>query len=101
MSKQQIERKERYKIDEQTGEILGNHFVTIPEDEDIIDRLNYLEEQLKKENQQVKLQVRDEIVEKIRERLKKANFEIMSPIVYSYTDNFLYQVKKGESNVKD
>ena len=56
---------------------------------------------MKKENQQVKLQVRDEVVEKIRERLKEANLEIMSPIVYSYTDNFLYQVKKGESDVKD
>ena len=37
--------KERYEIDEQTGEILDNHFVLTPED--IVDRLNYLEEQLK------------------------------------------------------
>ena len=36
--------KERYEIDEQTGEILDNHFVMTPED--IVDRLNYLEEQL-------------------------------------------------------
>ena len=43
-------------------------------------------------------QVREEVVEEIRERLKKANFEIMSPIdLYSYTDNFLYQVEKGET----
>ena len=35
----------RYEIDEQTGEILDNHFVLKPED--IVDRLNYLEEQLK------------------------------------------------------
>lgn len=35
----------RYEIDEQTGEILDNHFVLTPED--IVDRLNYLEEQLK------------------------------------------------------
>ena len=39
------ENKERYKIDEQTGEILDNHFVLTPED--IVDRLNYLEKQLK------------------------------------------------------
>ena len=37
--------KERYEIDEQTGEILDNHIVMTPED--IVDRLNYLEEQLK------------------------------------------------------
>jgi hypothetical protein len=37
--------KERYKIDEQKCEILDNHFVLTPED--IVDRLNYLEEQLK------------------------------------------------------
>ena len=37
--------KERYKIDAQTGEILDTHFVMTPED--IVDRLNYLEEQLK------------------------------------------------------
>lgn len=37
--------KERYEIDEQTGEILDNHFVLTSED--IVDRLNYLEEQLK------------------------------------------------------
>lgn len=36
--------KERYEIDEQTGEILDNHFVITPED--VVDRLNYLEEQL-------------------------------------------------------
>ena len=36
--------KEIYEIDEQTGEILDNHFVLTPED--IVDRLNYLEEQL-------------------------------------------------------
>ena len=41
-------------------------------------------------------QVRKEVVEDIKERLKKANLEIMSPTdLYSYTDNFLYQVKKG------
>ena len=46
----------------------------------------------------LKQQVREEVVEEIRERLKKANFEIMSPIdLYSYTDNFLYQVEKGET----
>ena len=40
-------------------------------------------------------QVRNEVVEDIKERLKKANLEIMSPIdLYSYTDNFLYQVEK-------
>ena len=40
-------------------------------------------------------QVRKEVVEGIKERLKKANLEIMSPIdLYSYTDNFLYQVEK-------
>lgn len=40
-------------------------------------------------------QVRKEVVEDIKERLKKANLEIMSPIdLYSYTDNFLYQVEK-------
>ena len=40
-------------------------------------------------------QVRKEVVEEIKERLKKANLEIMSPIdLYSYTDNFLYQVMK-------
>ena len=43
-------------------------------------------------------QVRKEVVEGIKERLKKANLEIMSPIdLYSYTDNFLYQVEKGET----
>ena len=48
--------------------------------------------------QSLKQQVREEVVEEIRERLKKANFEIMSPIdLYSYTDNFLYQVEKGET----
>lgn len=48
--------------------------------------------------QALKQQVREEVVEEIRERLKKANFEIMSPIdLYSYTDNFLYQVEKGET----
>ena len=42
-------------------------------------------------------QVRKEVVEEIKERLKKANLEIMSPIdLYSYTDNFLYQVEKVE-----
>ena len=46
----------------------------------------------------LKQQVREDVVEEIRERLKKANFEIMSPIdLYSYTDNFLYQVEKGET----
>ena len=46
----------------------------------------------------LKQQVREEVVEEIRERLKKANFEIMSSIdLYSYTDNFLYQVEKGET----
>ena len=40
-------------------------------------------------------QVRKEVMEEIKERLKKANLEIMSPIdLYSYTDNFLYQVEK-------
>lgn len=40
-------------------------------------------------------QVRKEVVEEIKERLKKANLEIMSPIdLYSYTDNFLYPVEK-------
>ena len=40
-------------------------------------------------------QARKEVVEEIKERLKKANLEIMSPIdLYSYTDNFLYQVEK-------
>ena len=40
-------------------------------------------------------QVRKEVVDDIKERLKKANLEIMSPIdLYSYTDNFLYQVEK-------
>ena len=40
-------------------------------------------------------QVRKKVVEDIKERLKKANLEIMSPIdLYSYTDNFLYQVEK-------
>ena len=39
--------------------------------------------------------MRKEVVEDIKERLKKANLEIMSPIdLYSYTDNFLYQVEK-------
>ena len=48
--------------------------------------------------QSLKQQVREEVVEEISERLKKANFEIMSPIdLYSYTDNFLYQVEKGET----
>lgn len=52
--------------------------------------------------QSLKQQVRKEVVDEIRERLKKANFEIMSPIdLYLYTDNFLYQVEKGENNVKD
>ena len=42
-------------------------------------------------------QLRKEVVEEIKERLKKANLEIMSPIdLYSYTDNFLYQVEKVE-----
>ena len=46
----------------------------------------------------LKQQVREEVVEEIRERLKKAHLEIMSPIdLYSYTDNFLYQVEKGET----
>lgn len=41
-------------------------------------------------------QVREEVVEEIRERLKNAKLEIMSSIdLYSYTDNFLYQVEKG------
>ena len=45
--------------------------------------------------QSLKQQVRKEVVEGIKERLKKANLEIMSPIdLYSYTDNFLYQVEK-------
>ena len=45
--------------------------------------------------QSLKQQVRKEVVEDIKERLKKANLEIMSPIdLYSYTDNFLYQVEK-------
>lgn len=49
--------------------------------------------------QSLKQQVRKEVVEEIRERLKKANLEIMAPIdLYSYTDNFLYQVEKGENN---
>ena len=40
-------------------------------------------------------QLRNGVVEEIKERLKKANLEIMSPIdLYSYTDNFLYQVEK-------
>lgn len=48
--------------------------------------------------QSLKQQVREEVVEETRERLKKANFEIMSPIdLYSYTDNFLYQIEKGET----
>ena len=48
--------------------------------------------------QSLKQQVREEVVEEIRERLKKAHLEIMSPIdLYSYTDNFLYQVEKGET----
>lgn len=52
-----------------------------------------------KPTQSLKQQVREEVVDEIRERLKKANFEIMSPIdLYSYTDNFLYQVEKGENN---
>ena len=42
-------------------------------------------------------QLRNGVVEEIKERLKKANLEIMSPIdLYSYTDNFLYQVEKVE-----
>ena len=46
-------------------------------------------------------QVRKEVVEEIKERLKKANLEIMSPIdLYSYTDNFLYQVVKEVSKEK-
>ena len=46
----------------------------------------------------LKQQVREEVVKEIRKRLKKANFEIMSPTdSYSYTDNFLYQVEKGET----
>ena len=45
---------------------------------------------------ELRKQVREEVVEEVRERLKKANLEIMSPTdLYSYTDNFLYQVKKG------
>lgn len=40
--------KERYEVDEQTGEILDNHVVMTSED--IVDRLNYLKEQLKKAN---------------------------------------------------
>lgn len=48
-------------------------------------------------SQSLKQQVRKEVVEEIRERLKKANFEIMSPVdLYSYTDNFLYRIEKGE-----
>lgn len=47
--------------------------------------------------QSLKQQVREEVVEEIRERLKKAHLEIMSSIdLYSYTDNFLCQVEKGE-----
>lgn len=42
-------------------------------------------------------QLRKEVCDEIKERLKKANLEIMSPIdLYSYTDNFLYQVEKVE-----
>lgn len=41
-------------------------------------------------------QVRKEVVEEIREKLKKAHLEIMSFIdLYSYIDNFLCQVEKG------
>lgn len=48
--------------------------------------------------QSLKQQVREEVVDEIRERLKKAHLEIMSSIdLYSYTDNFLYQVEKGET----
>lgn len=48
--------------------------------------------------QSLKQQVREEVVEEIREKLKNAKLEIMSPIdLYSYTDNFLYQVEKGET----
>lgn len=48
--------------------------------------------------QSLKQQVREEVVEEIRERLKKTHLEIMSSIdLYSYIDNFLYQVKKGET----
>ena len=55
-------------------------------------------EKLRQENQQLKQQVREEVVKEVRKRLKKANFEIMSPTdPYSYTDNFLYQVEKGET----
>lgn len=46
----------------------------------------------------LKQQVREEVVEEIRGRLKNAKLEIMSSIdLYSYTDNFLCQVEKGET----
>lgn len=53
--------KERYEIDEQTGEILDNHFVMTPED--IVDRLNYLEEQLKNARKETAKKVIDRVEE--------------------------------------
>lgn len=78
--------------------------IPYPTDEivDLLEEKDQRIKELEEENQRLKQQAREEVVEEIRERLKKANFEIMSPIdLYSYTDNFLYQVEKGKSNVKD
>lgn len=82
-----------------------NNFLEKRNEELIIDRRDlclerndiFEENQQLKQTQKQQQQVREEVVEEIRERLKKANFEIMSPIdLYSYTDNFLYQVEKGK-----
>lgn len=49
------------------------------------------------EEMKIRADERKKVAEEIREKLKKAGLEIMSPInLYSYTDNFLYQVEKGE-----
>lgn len=104
-----MEEKKRYELDI-TGGILDTQdkIQIFLNDSEIVDLLNHQDKRIKElelllnqENQQLKQslkqQVREEVVEEIRERLKKANFEIMSPIdLYSYTDNFLYQVEKGK-----
>lgn len=103
-----MEEKERYRYIVATNKLYDSqedelYFYNINSNK-VISILNQQDKRIKElveENQQLKQeqkqQVREEVVDEIRERLKKANFEIMSPIdLYSYTDNFLYQVKKGK-----
>ena len=51
---------------------------------------------------EIRADERKKVIEEIRERFKKANFEIMSSIdLYSYIDNFLYQVEICIKNEKE